>query len=66
MSGVGETLGPELIAEIGDVRRFSNKGSLMAFAGVERLHFNLVPLSLPAETSLNVARQHCEKPSFKS
>lgn len=35
MSGVGETLGPQLIAEIGDVRRFSHKGALVAFAGVD-------------------------------
>lgn len=35
MHGVGETLGPQLIAEIGDVRRFPHKGSLVAFAGVD-------------------------------
>lgn len=35
MSGVGETLGPQLIAEIGDVRRFLHKGALVAFAGVD-------------------------------
>lgn len=35
MSGVGETLGPQLMAEIGDVRRFSHKGALVAFAGVD-------------------------------
>lgn len=35
VSGVGETLGPQLIAEIGDVRRFSHKGALVAFAGVD-------------------------------
>ena len=35
MYGVGETLGPQLIAEIGDVRRFERKQSLVAFAGVD-------------------------------
>ena len=35
MRGVGETLGPQLIAEIGDVRRFPHKKSLIAFAGVD-------------------------------
>lgn len=35
MRGVGETLGPQLIAEIGDVGRFSRKGALVAFAGVD-------------------------------
>lgn len=35
MYGVGDTLGPQLIAEIGDVLRFPRKGSLVAFAGVD-------------------------------
>jgi transposase len=35
MSGVGTTLGPQLIAEIGDVTRFSHKGALTAYAGVD-------------------------------
>ncbi len=35
MNGVGPTLGPQLIAEIGDVTRFEKRGSLTAFAGVD-------------------------------
>lgn len=35
MKGVGTTLGPQLMAEIGDVARFSHKGALTAFAGVD-------------------------------
>lgn len=35
MYGVGRSLGPQLIAEIGDVRRFAHRGSLTAFAGVD-------------------------------
>lgn len=35
MYGVGDSLGPQLMAEIGDVRRFTHKGSLTAFAGVD-------------------------------
>lgn len=35
MNGVGKTLGPQLMAEIGDVRRFLRKQSLIAFAGVD-------------------------------
>jgi len=34
MFGVGESLGPQLMAEIGDIRRFAGKQSLVAFAGV--------------------------------
>ena len=33
--GVGETLGPQLMAEIGDIQRFERKQSLVAFAGVD-------------------------------
>ena len=35
MNGVGPTLGPQLIAEIGDVTRFEHRGSLTAYAGVD-------------------------------
>ena len=35
MNGVGPSLGPQLIAEIGDVTRFTHKGALTAFAGVD-------------------------------
>ena len=35
MDGVGSTLGPQLIAEIGDVTRFKHRGALTAFAGVD-------------------------------
>ena len=35
MYGVGSTLGPQLMAEIGDVRRFSSKKALVAFAGLD-------------------------------
>lgn len=35
MNGVGTTLGPQLIAEIGDVTRFTHREALTAFAGVD-------------------------------
>lgn len=35
MYGVGDITCAQLIAEIGDVRRFANRGSLIAFAGVD-------------------------------
>ena len=35
MHGVGDTLGPQLMAEIGDVRRFYSKKALVAFAGLD-------------------------------
>ena len=33
--GVGPSLGPQLIAKIGDVRRFHSKKALVAFAGID-------------------------------
>ena len=35
MRGVGNSLGPQLMAEIGDVTRFAHRGSITAFAGVD-------------------------------
>ncbi len=35
MYGVGSTYGPQLMAEIGDVRRFEHKRALVAFAGID-------------------------------
>lgn len=35
MGGVGTTLGPQIMAEIGDVRRFPKRENLVAFAGVD-------------------------------
>ena len=35
MNGVGPTLGPQLMAGIGDVTRFTHRGALTAFAGVD-------------------------------
>ena len=35
MYGVAKSFGPQLMAEIGDIRRFAGKQSLVAFAGVD-------------------------------
>ncbi len=35
MYGVGPALGPQLMAEIGDIRRFHSKKALVAFAGID-------------------------------
>lgn len=35
MRGVGKTLGPQLIAEIGDINNYSHREALTAFAGVD-------------------------------
>jgi len=35
MNGIGETLAPRIIAEIGDVRRFHSRKALIAYAGID-------------------------------
>jgi transposase len=35
MYGVGPSMGPQLMAEIGDIRRFPQKNSIIAFAGTD-------------------------------
>ncbi len=35
MCGVGKSLGPQLMAELGDIHRFTHKGAITAFAGVD-------------------------------
>ena len=35
MRGVGDSLGPQLMAEIGNVTRFTHRGSITSFAGVD-------------------------------
>lgn len=35
MYGVGPSMGPQLMAEIGDIRRFPQKNSIIAFAGID-------------------------------
>jgi len=37
MYGAGNSTGPQLMAEIGDIHRFAGKQSLVAFAGVDPL-----------------------------
>ena len=48
MFGVGPILGPQLMAEIGDVRRFHSKKALVAFAGIDA----------PPNDSGNIAGRH--------
>ena len=58
MYGVGDITGAQLMAEIGDVRRFANRGALIAFAGVDPG----VKVFLPP----NVARHTYARRCFKS
>ncbi|MFR1477527.1 MAG: transposase [Hydrogeniiclostridium mannosilyticum] len=35
MGGIGKTLGPQLMAEIGDITNYTHREALTAFAGVD-------------------------------
>jgi len=50
MHGVGKSLAPQLIAEIGDIRRFPKRTSLACFAGIE-----------PPENQSGVYNQHSRR-----
>ena len=59
MPGVGKKLTSRIIAEIGDVRKFKNAGSIIAYAGLDAHHHinqeNLKPridIFLKEETSI--------------
>lgn len=57
--GVGPALGPQLMAEIGAVRRFHSKKALVAFAGIDRLRAGPVKWMLTAGASPSGARPRC-------
>jgi transposase len=50
MHGVGKSLAPQLIAEIGDIRRFQKRTSLACFAGIE-----------PPENQSGIYNQHSRR-----
>jgi len=50
MFGVGSALGPQLIAEIGDVRRFHSKKALVAFAGIDAPPFQSGQLNVQSRS----------------
>ena len=68
MYGVGETTSAQLMAEIGDVRRFPRRSSIVGFAGVSiRLQTNpasIVPRAfLPRNAVLRICGKRCTKSS---
>jgi len=50
MFGVGPALGPQLMAEIGDVRRFHSKKALVAFAGIDAPPFQSGQLNVKSRS----------------
>ena len=50
MYGIGPVLGPQLMAEIGDVRRFHSKQALVAFAGIDAPPFQSGQLNIQSRS----------------
>lgn len=53
MPGVGDTLAPRIIAEIGDIRRFHSGSALVAFAGIDAPPYQ--------SGSINMTNRHISK-----
>ena len=39
IAGIGDTLVPRIIVEIGDIRKFKNEKSLIAYVGIDALPY---------------------------
>ena len=65
MKGVGPSLGPQIMAEIGDVRRFSRRGALTALQGLIQVSINPAPIIRKVYELLNVDLLNCVNHCFK-
>ncbi len=65
MSCIGETLAPRIIAEIGDVRRFKNKHSLVAYAGIDAPPFQSGTFSAAERHISKRVNSYLRKTSFE-
>ena len=66
MDCIGDTLAPRIIAEIGDVRRFKNKHSLIAYAGIDAPPYQRVHSTLLSVIYPSVETVICEKQATRS
>lgn len=66
MYGVGKSYGPQLMAEIGDVRRFERKQALVAFAGIDPMPNQSGDKTSEATNLLNEALPTSAKPFLMS
>lgn len=65
MPSIGETLAPRIVAEIGDIRRFKNKHSLVAYAGIDAPPYQSGAFSASERHIPNAVTNICEKPRLK-
>ena len=65
MYGVGKSTGPHLMAELGDIRRFPHRSSIVAFAGVDPGVVGSGKMQLSMLQLPSVVLRSCERLSFK-
>lgn len=66
MKGAGKITGPQLMAEIGDVRRFKNKNALVAYAGVDAPPFQSGTFESKSRHVSKRGSSHLRKALFSS
>ena len=59
MFGVGLALGPQLMAEIGDVRRFRSKTASVAFAGIDASPYQSGQIDIYIRNSASLQNFSC-------
>lgn len=64
MYGVGKSFGPQLMAEIGDVRRFERKQALVAFAGIDPMPNQSGEKNIRSNKSSKRGSPYLRKPLF--
>lgn len=65
MNCIGDVLAPRIIAEIGDVRRFRNKHSLIAYAGIDAPPYQSGTFNASSERSQSVEIHICARQVMK-
>ena len=64
MRGVGDSLGSQLMAELGDVTRFTHRNAITAFAGLILGLTSLAPMRQRVRESPKAGRRNCAKHCF--
>lgn len=64
MQGAGEVTGPQLMAELGDVRRFTHKGALVAFTGMDAPPFQSGTFDAKSRRISKYGSSHLRKTLF--
>ncbi|WP_367279942.1 IS110 family transposase [Bacteroides sp.] len=66
MPGVGDILGPRIIAEIGDIRRFHSASALIAYAGLDAPPYQSGDFTATNRSISNGDQLRCVRLNMKS